>query len=110
MNRSELTRLQTGSILCGAALMLSLAMGMRQSLGLFQPQMIRDIGITAAQFSLAIAIENIVWGITQPFVGMAAARWGSRRIAVAGVLVYAAGLAFAVVAHSAWMLALGVGL
>jgi len=35
MNRSELTPLQTWSILCGAALMLSLAMGMRQSLGLF---------------------------------------------------------------------------
>ena len=53
-------------------------MGMRQSLGLFQPQMIRDIGVTAAQFSLAIAIQNIVWGLTQPFVGMAADRWGAR--------------------------------
>jgi MFS family permease len=79
MDRSELTRIQGWSILGGAALMLSLAMGMRQSLGLFQPQMIRDIGVTAAEFSFAIAIQNIVWGLTQPFVGMAADRWGRGR-------------------------------
>ena len=90
MNRNELSRVQSVSILCGAALMLSLAMGMRQSLGLFQPQMIRDVGITAAQFSLAIAIQNIVWGVTQPFIGMLADRWGARPIAVVGVLAYAA--------------------
>jgi predicted MFS family arabinose efflux permease len=109
MNRNELTRIQGWSILCGAAVMLSLAMGMRQSLGLFQPQMIRDIGVTAAQFSFAIAIQNIVWGLTQPFIGMAADRWGARPIAVAGVLLYAAGLGLAIVAHSSWVLTLGIG-
>ena len=109
MNRNELTRMQGWSILCGAAVMLSLAMGMRQSLGLFQPQMIRDIGVTAAQFSFAIAIQNIVWGLTQPFIGMAADRWGARPIAIAGVLLYAAGLGLAIVAHSSWVLTLGIG-
>ena len=110
MNRNELTRIQGWSILGGAALMLSLAMGMRQSLGLFQPQMIRDIGVTAAQFSFAIAIQNIVWGVTQPFVGMAADRWGARPIAVGGVLLYAGGIALAIVAHSSWVLTLGIGI
>jgi len=109
MNRTELSRLQSWSILGGAALMLSLAMGMRQSLGLFQPQIIRDVGVTAAQFSLAIAIQNIVWGLTQPFVGMLADRWGARPIAVAGVLTYAAGLALAIVARSPWVLTLAIG-
>jgi predicted MFS family arabinose efflux permease len=109
MNRTDLTPLERGSILAGAALMLSLAMGMRQSLGLFQPQMIRDIGVSAAAFSLAIAIQNIVWGVTQPFVGMLADRWGSRRIVVAGVLAYAAGLGLAIVAQSAWVLTLAIG-
>ena len=109
MDRNELTRIQGWSILGGAALMLSLAMGMRQSLGLFQPQMIRDIGVTAAQFSFAIAIQNIVWGLTQPFIGMAADRWGARPIAIAGVLLYAAGLGLAIVAHSSWVLTLGIG-
>ena len=110
MKRNELSRLQSWSILCGAALMLSLAMGMRQSLGLFQPQIIRDVGVTAAQFSLAIAIQNIVWGLTQPFVGMLADRWGTRPIAVAGVLAYAAGLGLAIVARSPWVLTLAIGL
>jgi predicted MFS family arabinose efflux permease len=72
--------------------------------------MMRDIGVTAAQFSLAIAIQNIVWGITQPFVGMLADRWGSRPIVVAGVLIYAAGLGLTVVAHSAWVLTLAIGI
>ena len=110
MHRSSLSPLQSFSILAGAAVMLSLAMGMRQSLGLFQPQMIRDVGITAAQFSLAIAIQNIVWGLTQPFVGMAADRWGARPVAAAGVLTYAAGIGLAIVAQSAWVLTLGIGL
>ena len=110
MNRSQLSSAQTFSILAGAAVMVSLAMGMRQSLGLFQPQMIRDIGVTAAQFSLAIAIQNIVWGLTQPFMGMAADRWGARPVAVAGVLTYAACIGLAIVAQSAWVLTLGIGL
>ena len=109
MNRSEMSAVQRMSILAGAAVMLSLAMGMRQSLGLFQPQMIRDVGVTAAQFSLAIAIQNIVWGITQPFVGMLADRWGARPIVIAGVLTYAAGLGLAIVADSAWVLTLAIG-
>ena len=50
MKRSQLTRTQTLTILGGAAVMLSIAMGMRQSWGLFQPHMIRDLGITAADF------------------------------------------------------------
>jgi predicted MFS family arabinose efflux permease len=109
VNRTELSRVQSWSILCGAAVMLSLAMGMRQSLGLFQPQVMRDVGVTAAQFSLAIAIQNIVWGLTQPFVGMLADRWGARPIAVTGVLAYAVGLALAIVATSPWLLTLAIG-
>ena len=84
MKRSQLTRAQSWSILGGAAVMLSLAMGMRQSWGLFQPHMIRDLGITAADFSLAIAIQNIVWGATQPFVGALADRHGARRVMLGG--------------------------
>ena len=61
--------MQVWGILGGGAIMLSLAMGMRQSFGLLQPHMIRDIGITAADFSLAVALQNIVWGATQPIVG-----------------------------------------
>ena len=63
-------------------------MGMRQSFGLLQPHMVRDLGITTSDFSFALAIQNIVWGVTQPFVGMAADRWGVRWVTLAGVAIY----------------------
>ena len=110
MKQTDLSRWNTLLILGGAATMLSLAMGMRQSFGLLQPHMIRDIGITAADFSLAIAIQNIVWGATQPFMGIFADRHGARPVALFGVLVYALGLAFAMTATSAWSVTLGMGL
>jgi predicted MFS family arabinose efflux permease len=109
MKQSDLTARQRTAILGGAAVMLSLAMGMRQSLGLFQTQMVGGIGITAADFSLAVALQNILWGATQPFVGILADRHGTRPVAVAGVLVYAAGLVVSIFATSAWMLMLGLG-
>ena len=109
MKRNQLTRAQGLVILGGAAVMLSMSMGIRQSWGLFQPHMIREIGITAADFSLAIAIQNIVWGATQPFVGMLADRHGARRVALAGVLVYAAGVLLSLFATSALLLILGAG-
>lgn len=110
MKRENLSSLQTLSILGGAAVMLSLAMGMRQSWGLFQPHMIRDIGITAADFSLAIAIQNMVWGLTQPFVGAMADRHGARPVGIAGVLVYGLGIIGSIYATSALMFTLCAGL
>jgi MFS family permease len=110
MKATDLTRAQSATILGGAALMLSLAMGMRQSLGLLQPHVIRDLGITAADYSLALAIQNIVWGITQPFVGLLVDRIGARPVAVTGVIVYALGLAVMALASSALVLTLGAGL
>jgi len=109
MKRSELTRAQSWSIIGGAAVMLSIAMGMRQSWGLFQPHMIRDLGITAADFSLAIAIQNMVWGATQPFVGALADRHGARLVTLGGVLIYAAGTLVSLFATSALVLTLGAG-
>ena len=110
MNRNQLTRAQSWAILGGAAVMLSLAMGMRQSFGLFQPSMIKDLGISAADFSLALAIQNIVWGATQPFVGMLVDRHGARPVALGGVLIYALGLLLSLFATSALALTLGAGI
>ena len=110
MKRENLSRAQSWAILGGAAVMLSLAMGMRQSWGLFQPHMIRDIGITAADFSLAIAIQNIVWGITQPFVGMFADRHGVRPVVLAGVTIYALGIVISILAHSVLVFTFGAGI
>lgn len=96
-------------ILGGAALMLTLAMGMRQSMGLFQPHMIRTIGITASDFSLAIAIQNIVWGLTQPFAGALVDRFGARWVCTSGVVIYGLGMLTAAHATSAMMVTIGIG-
>ena len=109
MKKSDLTQLQTWGILGGAAIMLSLAMGMRQSFGLLQPHMIRDIGITAADFSMAVALQNIVWGATQPVVGIWADKYGTRPVALVGVLIYILGLLLLRFADAAWMVTLGIG-
>ena len=107
--REALSPTQTRIILIGAALMLTLAMGMRQSLGLFQPHIIKDLGITAADFSFAIALQNIIWGLTQPFVGMLVDRVGARPVALSGALIYAAGMVLALFAPSVTVLTLGIG-
>ena len=109
MKKTDLTPIQVGCILGGAAIMLSLAMGMRQSFGLLQPHMIRDIGITAADFSLAIALQNIVWGATQPIVGIWADKYGTRPVALLGVLIYIIGLVFLRLADATWMVTVGIG-
>ncbi|MGE0310225.1 MAG: MFS transporter [Lautropia sp.] len=110
MKRSELTDRQSWLILGGAAMLLTLAMGMRQSMGLFQPHMIRDIGITAADFSFAIALQNIVWGLTQPFFGAMVDRRGPRVVSLFGVFAYASGILLSLMATSATLFVLGTGL
>ena len=55
--------------------MLSLSMGLRQSLGLFMPPLTRDIAITVSDFTLAIAVQNLAWGFLQPVAGALAVRW-----------------------------------
>lgn len=97
-------------ILIGAAAMLSLTMGLRQSLGLFIPAMTSDIGITVTQFTLAISAQNLAWGVFQPLVGGLAARTGYRPVMVAGAGVYAAGMAVMAAAQGMWTVLLGAGL
>ena len=76
-----------------SGLIISLCMGLRQSLGLFMRPITLDLGVSAAAFSFSLALQNIVWGLSQPFVGAAADRYGARPVLVATSLVYALGLA-----------------
>src|SRR5438105_5437957 len=90
---------QTRLILIGAALLLSLGMGIRQSLGLFLTPVTRDLAVTAAEFTLSIAVQNIVWGLSQAPVGAIADRFGLRVTMIAGAAIYAVGLAIMAVAE-----------
>jgi MFS family permease len=69
-----------------------LGMGMRQSFGLFLTPITLDLGLTAADFTLALAIQNIVWGLSQALVGALADRFGLRVTMMAGAAIYAIGL------------------
>jgi MFS family permease len=74
---------------------------MRQSLGLFLTPVTRDLALTATDFTLAIAVQNIVWGLSQAPVGAIADRFGLRSTMVAGAGIYVLGLAVMAVAGGA---------
>jgi predicted MFS family arabinose efflux permease len=80
------------SLLCLCAAILSICTGLRQSLGLFLLPMIEGSGISTSVFSFAVAVQVIVWGVSQPLVGMLADRWGTRPVVVIAALLYAGGL------------------
>jgi predicted MFS family arabinose efflux permease len=106
---SLLSRAEAVLILSSAAMMLSIAMGLRQSLGLFQTPVVQDLGLQASDYAMAIAVQNIVWGCTQPFAGALVDRFGTRLIAVTGAILYAAGLIVTATASDAPMITLGSG-
>lgn len=97
-------------MLIGVSVMLSLAMGLRQSLGLFMAPATQEIGIAVAEFTFAIAVQNLGWGFLTPLTGAAAARWGFRPVLLAGVVAYVLGLAVMAVAQGAFALLVGAGL
>jgi MFS family permease len=79
-------------ILIGAAVLLSVGMGLRQSLGLFLTPVTRDLGLTATTFTFTIAIQNIVWGLSQAPIGALADRFGLRVTLLGGAAIYTVGL------------------
>lgn len=82
----------TRQILIGSAILLSLGMGLRQSLGLFLTPVTHDLALTASSFTFAIAIQNIVWGLSQAPIGALADRFGLRVTMLAGAVIYVVGL------------------
>ena len=103
------TSAQTISVLTGASLMLTMSMGMRQSFGLFVAPVTQDLGISVADFTLAIAIQNFTWGLTQPLIGAFADRFGCRIMCILGSLLYAAGLGVTMMAEGPIALWIGLG-
>ena len=78
-------------MLAGAAL-VSATLGIRQVFGLFLQPISMELGAGFQLFSLAIAIQNLVWGLSSPVFGAAADRYGPWRVAAMGALLYGGGL------------------
>jgi len=98
------------AILIGASVMLSLSMGMRQSLGIFVQPAVKDLHIAVADFTLAVAVQNLVWGVVQPIAGVWAVRYGYRPVMMVGALLYLCGMLALAFATGFWTVMLGVGL
>ena len=98
------------TILAGAAVMMSIGMGMRQSLGLFLPPVTHDLAIKAADFTFAVAVQNIAWGLSQAPVGAIADKWGLRPAMLAGGVIYVIGMLVMLSAGGAATLAVSGGL
>ena len=97
-------------VVVSGALILSAAMGTRQTFGLFIGPFSFDRGMPVTLVAFAIALHNLVWGVAQPFAGAAADRYGSTPVVAFGATAFAAGLALAAVAPSGAMLVVGMGL
>jgi len=79
-------------VLIAGCLILMTGFAIRASFGVFQIPIASEFGWARADFSLAIAVQNLAWGIGQPIFGALAERFGDRRAIVLGALMYAAGL------------------
>lgn len=109
MNALLALRPASAILLC-AGVVLSIGMGLRQSLGLFMQSSVQDLGITVSQFTLAIAIQNLSWGFLQPLTGGLAARWGFRPVMMFGGACYTAGMLLFGLADGLWAVMAGAGL
>jgi len=102
-------------VLIAGCVILMMSFAVRASFGVFQIPIAEEFGWLRAEFSLAIAIQNLAWGIGQPLFGALAERLGDRRAIVLGALTYAVGLvlsSFAVSpeAHQLYEVLVGFGI
>ena len=84
-------RTPTAVLVCGS-LVLTLGMGLRHGFGLFLLPITADLHWSRETFAFALALQNLVWGATQPFAGMLADKYGSGRVVAGGALLYVLGL------------------
>lgn len=101
----------TPVLIAGCAILM-INFAIRASFGVFQIPIATEFGWLRSDFSMAIAIQNLAWGIGQPIFGALAERFGDRRAIIAGALLYAAGLvlsSLAVTPGQHWVLEILVG-
>ncbi|WP_027961409.1 MFS transporter [Halomonas halodenitrificans] len=96
-------------ILVLGSLVVTLAMGLRHGFGLFLEPMSAELGWGRGVFAFALAIQNLLWGLSQPLAGALADRYGAARVVVAGGALYALGLLFMGLSDSAWGMTLSAG-
>jgi predicted MFS family arabinose efflux permease len=93
---------------CGAAI-VTLSMGIRHGFGLWLQPITQEMGWTRQSFALAIAIQNLSWGLIGIFAGMVADRFGAFRVLMGGAVLYGLGLAGMALSPTPLLFALTAG-
>lgn len=93
-----------------ASMVLLFSMGMRQSFGLFQSPISQAFGVGISAFSFSLALQNLLWGISQPFVGAIADKFGSGRVIAVAAALQALGLFWLANASEIWELHASAGI
>ena len=96
-------------VLLAGALVLNFSMGIRHGMGLFLFPMTADVQMSREAFSMAMAVQNICWGLSSPFLGMFADRYGAGRTVAFTCVLYAIGLAGMEMATTPLLLTLSGG-
>jgi predicted MFS family arabinose efflux permease len=79
-------------VIIAGCIIAAIGFGTRGSFGLFTLPVTDDLGLTREQWGMAMAIQNLVWGLAQPFAGAMADRYGSARVLAVGGVIYALGV------------------
>ncbi|MGE4112024.1 MAG: MFS transporter [Burkholderiales bacterium] len=96
-------------LFCGG-MILTVALGVRHNFGLYLQPMTADLGIGREAFAFAIAIQNLLYGVSQPITGLIADKFGTARVLIGGALCYALGLYLMSVSTTGMELTLSAGL
>ena len=98
-----------GTVLIAGGFVLTLAMGVRHGFGFWLQPISQAHGWTRETFSLAMALQNLLWGVFGPFAGMAADRFGTARVVLFGALCYVGGLLWMALVSHAVLFVVGSG-
>ena len=98
-----------GVVLACGGLVLLLALGTRHGFGLFLQPITMERGWGRETFAFAVALQNLVWGVAQPFSGMLADKFGTGRVVFTGAVLYTAGLVVMALAGTPWGFSAGAG-
>lgn len=101
-------RLNTVLLACGV--ILSLAMGVRHGFGFWLQPISQEYGWTRETYSMAMAMQNLMWGVFGPLAGMAADRYGAARVVIIGALLYVTGLLWMALVDQSSLFVIGSGI
>lgn len=99
-----------GLLLAAAAVIMSVSLGIRQTFGLFMTPMGSTHVVSIALVAFAIALQNLIWGVAQPFAGSLSDRFGPAGVVAIGAVVYAVGLAGAALHPDPFTIIVGFGI